>query len=210
MFDKETVYDMGAKERRERERQATREGILVGARQIAQNEGWLSVTIRKVAEYIEYSPSMVYEYFPSKEAILLELFRQGFHQLHRDLQDAARSTVDPALRPERMAMAYWQFARSNPELYQVMHSVGGVALQAEAQQDTVQVVCECVQSALEDWAQASGVTLADPFRATELAWCALHGLVSAYLTGRIVGGEGAAEQQVTRMIRTLLAGWAAT
>ena len=201
---------MGTKERRERERQTTREGILEGARQIAQNEGWSGVTIRKVADYIEYSPSMVYEYFASKEAILLELFRQGFQQLDRDLQDAARSTSDPTLRPERMAMAYWQFARSNPELYQVMHSVGGVVLQTEAQQDMVQAVCACVQSALEDWAAASGVILADPFQATELAWCALHGLVSAYLTGRIVGGEPAVEQQVTRMIRILLAGWAAT
>lgn len=200
---------MGTKERRERERQATREGILEGARQIAQSEGWSNVTIRKVADYIEYSPSMVYEYFANKEAILLELFRQGFQQLDRALQDAAQSTSEPRLRLERMALAYWQFARSNPELYQVMHSVGGVVLQAEAQQDTVQVVCDCVQSALEAWAHATGVTLADSFRATELAWCALHGLVSAYLTGRIIGGEPAAEQQVIVMIRTLLAGWSA-
>ena len=47
---------MGTKQRREREKQEVREGILAGAREIALQEGWQAVTIRKVAERIEYSP----------------------------------------------------------------------------------------------------------------------------------------------------------
>ena len=72
---------MGVKERRERIKQATREGILQGARQIAQEEGWGALTIRKVADYIEYSPSIVYEYFDSKDEILRALMQQGFQTL---------------------------------------------------------------------------------------------------------------------------------
>ena len=71
---------MGTKQRREREKQEVREGILAGAREIALQEGWQAVTIRKVAERIEYSPPTIYEYFENKEAILLELLRQGFER----------------------------------------------------------------------------------------------------------------------------------
>ena len=64
---------MGIKERRDRERQEIKQAILTAAREIAAVEGWQSVTIRKVAERIEYSPPTIYEHFANKEAILLEL-----------------------------------------------------------------------------------------------------------------------------------------
>ena|SRR5215469_15811916 len=85
---------MGIKQRREREKQEVRQGILTAAREIALHEGWQAVTIRKVAERIEYSPSMIYEYFASKEAILLELHREGFRLLALSLKTARKSTED--------------------------------------------------------------------------------------------------------------------
>ncbi len=108
---------MGIKQRREREKQEVRQGILTAAREIALHEGWQSVTIRKVAERIEYSPSMIYEYFASKEAILLELLREGFRQLTIALKAARNSAEDRGERLIRMGEAYWEFAMRNRELY---------------------------------------------------------------------------------------------
>jgi len=195
---------MGIKERRERERQATRDGILAGARQIARDDGWPALTIRKVAEYIEYSPSMVYEYFSSKEDILLELFRQGFQQLADQFKQACGSTDDPEVRLFRIADAYWSFARANPDLYQVMHNIGGVALQAEAQSHTVKEVIRIAQEVLEAWAAAFEVTLDDPGEATELMWCVLHGIVSAMLIDRLAGGATGARRLIRRAVQEFL------
>jgi AcrR family transcriptional regulator len=64
---------MGSQQRRERERQAIRQSILSAARQIAIEEGWQTVTTRKVADRIEYSQPTIYEYFDNKEAILMAL-----------------------------------------------------------------------------------------------------------------------------------------
>src|SRR6202011_1127490 len=81
---------MGVKERRDRERLEMRRAILDAAREIAAQEGWQAVTIRRVAEKIEYSPPTIYEYFQSKEAIL----EAEMHEAFRLLMDALREARD--------------------------------------------------------------------------------------------------------------------
>lgn len=79
---------MASKERREREKKELKQNILLAARSIASSEGWQSVTIRKIANQIEYSPPTIYEHFASKEAILLELMLEGNRLLLSQLQAA--------------------------------------------------------------------------------------------------------------------------
>src|SRR5437868_2485625 len=120
---------MGIKERREREKQLTRQAILTAALEIARQEGWHALTIRKVGERIEYSAPMVYEYFASKEDILLHHLHEGFRQLTASIQHASASSKDSEERVAKLADAYWDFAISNPELYQLMHGLAGVPLE---------------------------------------------------------------------------------
>ena len=98
---------MGIRQRREREKQEVRQSILTAAREIALQDGWQSVTIRKVAERIEYSPPTIYEYFASKDDILLELHREGFRQLAAALKAARESTEDREERLLKMSEVYW-------------------------------------------------------------------------------------------------------
>ncbi len=121
---------MGIKERRDRERQELKQAILAAAREIAASEGWQAVTIRRVADRIEYSPPTIYEHFASKEAILLDLTREGHRTLLAAIE-AAQPTGDPASGLIAAGHAYWEFAWTYPELYQVMHGLGGVQFCAE-------------------------------------------------------------------------------
>ena len=72
---------MGVKERQEREREATGRAILDAARDLFVAEGYQNVSIRKIAEKIEYSPAAIYSYFPSKDDIFLALAEEGFRML---------------------------------------------------------------------------------------------------------------------------------
>ena len=72
---------MGIEERRDRERQAITDSILDAARELFLAEGYPSVSIRKIAERIEYSPAAIYSYYPSKDDIFLALAKEGFHRL---------------------------------------------------------------------------------------------------------------------------------
>jgi len=82
---------LGIKERRQRQRQELRAGILAAAREIASSEGWQAVTIRKIAALIEYSPPVIYEYFASKEEILLESMRTGYAEQLRAVEAAGEA-----------------------------------------------------------------------------------------------------------------------
>ena len=62
---------MGIRERQDRERHAVREAILTSARDLFVAEGYAQVSIRKIAERIEYSPAAIYSYFPEQRRHLL-------------------------------------------------------------------------------------------------------------------------------------------
>jgi AcrR family transcriptional regulator len=200
---------MGSKDRRERVKQATRQGILLAARRIARSDGWPALTIRKVADEIEYSPSIVYEYFASKDAILLALLQEGFALLSAQMRQVVATASDPAERIHQLAGAYWQFARDHRELYQVMHGFAGGAIDPAARGEAAQEVCDLVESALINWAQQAGVALDDPLGAAEIAWSLLHGLVSLTVIDGITPDDERARKLIERAITTLLAGWKA-
>ena len=92
---------MGIKERQERDREAVRRAILDAARELFVTEGFRNVSIRKIAERIEYSPAAIYGYFPSKDDIFFALAEEGF----RLLGDPARSATRPQLDDARAARA---------------------------------------------------------------------------------------------------------
>src|SRR6476619_5063646 len=72
---------LGLKERQERDREAVARAILDAARDLFVAEGYRNVSIRKVAEKIEYSPAAIYSYFPSKDDIFMALAEEGFRML---------------------------------------------------------------------------------------------------------------------------------
>lgn len=90
---------------------------------IVKEEGWQALSMRKIADRIEYTAPVIYEYFDNKEAIVLELTRKGFWILSRDMRVAKEQRSSPEEQLEAMWLAYWNFAFAHKELYQVMFGV---------------------------------------------------------------------------------------
>jgi AcrR family transcriptional regulator len=114
---------MASKDRIQRLKEETRVSILDASLQIVKEEGWQALSMRKIADVIEYTAPIIYEYFSNKEAILLELTRKGFLILSNDLREAKSKHRLPAKQLEAMWFAYWNFAFANKELYQGMFGV---------------------------------------------------------------------------------------
>ncbi len=109
---------MGVKERQERDREAVAKAILDAARELFVAEGYHSVSIRKIAERIEYSPAAIYSYFPSKDDIFLALAEEGFRMLLDRAQEPAGP--DPLEDVRRAFWSFYEFSKSHPEHYALM------------------------------------------------------------------------------------------
>ena len=110
---------MGVKERQEREREAVARAILDAARDLFVSEGYHNVSIRKIAERIEYSPAAIYSYFPSKDHIFFALAEEGFRMLFTPDPGCAKQgeTVD-AIRA--VFWRVYEFSRAHPEYFALM------------------------------------------------------------------------------------------
>ena len=115
---------MGIKERHERDREAVRRAILDAARDLFVTEGFLHVSIRKIAERIEYSPAAIYSYFPSKDDIFFALAEEGFRLLGDPRDDGRRQKDLSALSPlDRVRSIFWrlyEFSREQPQYFALM------------------------------------------------------------------------------------------
>lgn len=114
---------MASKDRILRLKEETRNNILDAACKIVKEEGWQGLSLRKIADAIEYTAPIIYEYFANKEAILQELTKQGYLVLNKDLILAKQSKENPTEQLEAMWLAYWNFAFENKEMYQLMFGV---------------------------------------------------------------------------------------
>jgi hypothetical protein len=71
LLDNLTAYNkMASKERILRLKDETRANILEASLDIVKEEGWAALSMRKIADKIEYTAPIIYEYFENKEAIL--------------------------------------------------------------------------------------------------------------------------------------------
>ena len=112
---------MGVKERHERDREAVSRSILDAARELFVTHGYHEVSIRKIADRIEYSPAAIYSYFPSKDDIFFALAEEGFHLLFSYGQEIEiGGSADPADELREMFWRYYQFSKKYPEYFALM------------------------------------------------------------------------------------------
>ena len=113
------VAGMGHEERRKRDQQALRNRILDAARELFADLGYEAVTMRKIAEKIEYSPTTIYLHFSDKDALLRELCSADFLSLAACFR-AIGEEPDPVARIKAIGRAYIEFAQAHPNHYRLM------------------------------------------------------------------------------------------
>jgi AcrR family transcriptional regulator len=182
---------MGTKERQDRERQAVTASILSAARDLFVAEGYQSVSIRKIAERIEYSPAAIYSYFASKDDIFLTLAEEGFHRLDAKVR-GAMMTDDPLENVRGCWWAFYQFSQDEPAYFELMfvdRSVPRITQQWEGfefLQGMLANAVDAIQKAID--AGAFPKTLS-PNVAMHMLWAALIGPGVVGIRHRLATGE---------------------
>jgi AcrR family transcriptional regulator len=186
-------------QRRERERAERQELIVRTARELAEAEGWEAVTTRRLSERIEYSQPVLYSHFANKDAIVAAVAEEGFAELAEALGAARRNHTKRYERLRAVVDAYIGFAEANPALYDAMFTLD-VSLRF-AQEDTPPVLRE----GFNQLAATFDTLVEDPAEIgafTEVAWAAMHGLVTLTRDGRLPADQQS--HRIELLIRLLL------
>lgn len=180
---------MGSKERIARQKEETRTNILDAALEIVKEDGWQALSMRKIADRIEYTAPIIYEYFENKEGILFELTRQGYIILGQEIRKATEQETDPAKQLEVMWIAYWNFAFTHKELYQLMY---GVEINCCYRKNefpeaelSLNLFFEKIREVMTDEEPDKDLV----FRKFYTFWSVIHGLISINLVNRGRGQE---------------------
>ncbi|HYE26154.1 MAG TPA: TetR/AcrR family transcriptional regulator [Clostridia bacterium] len=179
---------MGVRERRGREKSATRDKILDAARELFLACGYEGVTMRKVAQAIEYSPTAIYVHFADKEALFRELCVTDFRKLAHVFREIA-AIADPAERLLKAGLAYADFGASHPNHYRVMfmtpHPARGHSADLEKgnpEEDAYAFLKATVKDALR--AGRFRPELKDAELIAQTLWAGVHGVVSLEIAKR--------------------------
>ena len=185
---------MGSKDRIQRLKDETRTNILDAAIQIAKAEGWPALSMRKIAEVIEYTAPIIYEYFENKDAILFEVTKSGFVLLLKDLQEAKSKHPLPAQQLEAMWLAYWNFAFAERELYQLMFGVEVVC--CVMQKAEFEAPSRLISSVIQELLIPEKRTDEIICRKYYTCWSVVHGLISINIVRK--GTSDDINQQILR------------
>lgn len=175
---------MGVKERRVREKLETRDLILDAARELFITEGYEGVSMRKVAEKIEYSPTAIYLHFKDKEDLFRELCHEDFGRLADQLNVLAQHP-DPVERLKRIGLAYIEFGIRYPNHYKLMFMTPHPPVPLDERDQEVKGNPEkdayALLQALVREALSAGV-FREQYKDVDLIaqtlWSALHGVIS--------------------------------
>jgi AcrR family transcriptional regulator len=175
---------MGVKERREREKSETRDKILDAARELFVTEGYEGVSMRKVAERIEYSPTAIYVHFADKNELFHELCRQDFARLMEVMKSAEMSS-DPVEQLRQIGRNYVAFGVNFPNHYIFMFMTPHPAdepdeadreIMGNPEVDAYALLKLAVQQAID--ADCFREELKDAELISQTLWASVHGVIS--------------------------------
>ncbi|HET6254306.1 MAG TPA: TetR/AcrR family transcriptional regulator [Puia sp.] len=178
---------MGIQERKEKQKLEIRTRILDASIKLFSNEGFGNVTIRKIADLIEYSPTTVYLYFKDKDEIFAALHDIGFQKMTEFNRNLA-SINNPLLRLHKMGENYLQFGMENPEFYNLMFIMGEpmkVFEEMGCDWNAGDAALSVLKATVAECMDKGYITKGDPQLVSLAVWSFVHGLVSLAIRERM-------------------------
>lgn len=176
-----------------------RQGMLDAATRLLRDEGPSALTVRRVADAVNCSTTLLYSLFGGKDGLANELYLEGFARLKAAFAEAeqaaaAESAREPLAPLRTHARVYHEYARENPSYYMVMFGdaiagfVPPVASRNQAWESLAALIDTFERLMAEDVLPRS-----NPTAAARLLWAAMHGAVSLELKGYYLKTERADE-----------------
>ncbi len=172
---------MGITERRERERLGMRRLILDAARDLFARYGYEKVTMRAIAEAIEYSPTTIYNHFEDKDDLVLSLCREDFGRLLEALAQGG-PPEDPVEWIRSLGRGYARFGLTHPNHYRFMFMTPAKPSHAHEATEPGFQSFEVLRRAVGRAIEAGRFRPGDVTESARVLWANVHGAVSLLIT----------------------------
>jgi len=173
--------------RKKGEKDALRQKIIDAARELFVRDGFESVSMRKIADTISYSPTAIYLHFSDKEALMREICREDFGRLASEFNRIGR-LEDPVEQVRAIGRAYIRFGVSNPNHYRLMfmtrHNVEPDQTDLEEMNDPSKDGYAFLRSCVARLIELGVVKpeYANVELMSQTLWASVHGVTSLHVT----------------------------
>ncbi len=187
--------------RREQHKENLRGQILQAAWQIGKEEGWKALTIRKIATAINYQPPVVYQFFASKEELLVDLLGGAIREFQSSmLSIMADTTKSPAELLISFALARFDHAILNPEIFDLLFSTEVMQMIHDQHPDQIGQI-RTVMDGLMSKITPSGH---DPLMTFTNLWVLINGYILLTKTNHLMSKLELENQQVRIHLKAAL------
>ncbi|CAG4891516.1 TetR/AcrR family transcriptional regulator [Paraburkholderia saeva] len=179
---------MGIAERKSRQKVALRERILDASRRIVMREGFAALSMRKIADAIEYSPATLYLHFASRDEIARALCAEGYAQLLASFEPLVQ-IADPVERLRALGHAYVAFGIAHPQTYRLIfmedpsYTDAALAEAADASDEAGDTSFRLMVDSIDELRAAGRLPASAQGEVwAEALWATMHGVVALKLT----------------------------
>jgi AcrR family transcriptional regulator len=173
---------MGVKERKLRQKRFLRQEILDAASELFVKNGYENVSMRRIAEKIEYSPTTIYLYFRDKAELLEQVCHETFARLSKVLEGIQQQPGDPVTHLKRGLIAYIKFGLENPHHYRatfMMPIPEGFEKEKYHRPDEPGMQAfDFLRRSVFDCISGGKFRNVDPELVSQTLWAGVHGLTS--------------------------------
>jgi len=186
--------------RRERLRQELREDILAAARRLFVEEGFPSVSMRRIADECGCAAGTIYLHFKDKDAILTAICLETFAKLDRRMEAIQKDAGDPLDRLRRGGRAYAQFALDHPNHYVLTFGLApGMLTNCEEIRSAGTKSFNCLYTCVSECIGRGLLRFTDAAVVAQSLWASLHGVVML-----LISKPGFPFVEQTRLIETMV------
>jgi AcrR family transcriptional regulator len=199
---------MGVQQRRERQKNQVRHQILDAAREIFAAEGPEALTMRRVAEKIEYSPTTIYLHFKDKAELVQAICDETFTGLIKRLEDLAKKHRNPLDYLDAGLRAYIDYGLKHPSHYWATFVIGSRSVGYEYEGSSGQRAFEFLRQTVRASVEAGLMRKADVDATAQMLWMTVHGLVTLLISDHsfpFVARQKLIDAQMDMLLRGLRA-----
>lgn len=197
--------------RTQEEVNGVKQKILETALGMMCDEGFDSLSMRKLATRVGMTAANIYNYYENKDELYLAIQTNGFRMLVERFAEIAGYHCGPSEKIRKMMRAYVDFGTGMPDYYETMFSRNtpkftdyrGTPMEAAAtieKQTALNVADIACRTILEFRNSANMISDDEAHYLTLQAWSTLHGIVNLYNSRVLQETTDAADRFIERFI----------